>query len=212
MTGDFTKVAMTRIVVVGILAGATNYLLVRPKLTQASDIMHEQHEREIYLREGEQVLDEEHVLLETRVIETAASRDSILQDLENTNGNQDQQHFQRLASARGLTITRVEPIRSSTSKQFLGEGLVEAEGTKKEYRIECRGAFSGFVSLLSDMQSSDRRLSVTDFRMVPAGEDEVRVSMTVGMFELNEYPPLLKSMLSGYGEQAYSADSEGGKE
>lgn len=209
MNSEFAKSAMTRIVLVGVLAGAANYVLVRPKLTQASDIVHEQRNREVFLKQGEQVLYTENDQLKSRVVETAHTRDKVLEDLENSKGNQDQQQFQRLAGARGLTITRVEPIRSSSVKQFVGEGLVEAQAVKKEYRIECRGAFSGFVSLMSDMQSSNRRLSVTDFRLVPAGEDEVRVSMTVAMLELTEYPPLLKTMLSQESDQDSSLETQG---
>ncbi len=209
MNSDITKNAAVRIAVVGLLVGAANFALVRPKLAEATEMKDEQSKRSLYLQQGEQVLVEEQDSLTERARDTAESRDKILLDLDASKGNQDQQQFLRLASARGLTITRVEPIRSSVTKQGLGEGLTQAEALLKEYRIECRGAFSGFVSLLSDIQSSDRRLSVTDFRMVPAGENEARVSMTISLLELTEYPSILKTMLVEELEKPGMSQSQG---
>ncbi len=200
MNQDITRSALTRLAIVGVLAGGGSFLLVKPKASEASDLRKEFNQREMYIQKGESNIATHQDEIKRLVESTVSSRDAMLEDLSPDTHLQDQQIFQRMAAARGLTITRVEPIRESSNATKVGEFGAEASLITKEFRIECRGAFSGLVAFIDDVQTSKRQMQVKDFRLVPTDAQRIRTSLTISMVELTKYPEVL--------DQAFSTDTQ----
>lgn len=196
MNQDITRSALTRLVIVGVLAGGGSFLLVKPKTSEASDLRKEFEQREMYIQKGESNIAMHQDEISRLVESTLRSRDAMLEDLSPDSHLQDQQIFQRMAAARGLTITRVEPIRESSNSAKVGEFGAEASLLTKEFRIECRGAFSGLVAFIDDIQTSKRQMQVKDFRLVPTDAQRIRTSLTISMVELAMYPEALNQVFS----------------
>lgn len=200
MNQDITRSALTRLAIVGVLAGGGSFLIVKPKTSEASDLRKEFNQRELYIQKGESNIATHQGEIKRLVESTLSSRDAMLEDLSPDTHLQDQQIFQRMAAARGLTITRVEPIRESSNATKVGEFGAEASLLTKEFRIECRGAFSGLVAFIEDIQTSKRQMQVKDFRLVPTDAQRIRTSLTISMVELAQYPEVL--------DQAFSTDTQ----
>jgi Tfp pilus assembly protein PilO len=195
MSHEFTRSTLARVAVVGFLAGATSFLFVKPKMSEASDLRIESESRHDYILEGESKIAQNNIKVEDLVETTTQARNAMLEDLSPDLILQDQQILQRLASARGLTVNRVEPIRESSTSAKVTQSGEKAELLEKEYRIECQGAYSAIVAFISDVQESSRQMKVTDIRLVPSGTQRVRSSLGISMVELKAYPPALDEAL-----------------
>lgn len=208
MSSDFAQSALTRVAVVGVLAGATSLLVVKPKMSEASDIRIESDMRQAYILEGESKIAQHDLQISDLVEATEQARSTMLEDLSPDPDLQDQQILQRMASLSGLTVTRVEPIRESSTSAKITESGEEAELIEKEYRIECRGAYSSIVAFIVEVQQSPRQMKVTDIRLVPSGAQRVRSSLGISMVELKDYPVSLDEAFQT--QTAADADAEQG--
>lgn len=212
MSTDLTRSAITRIAIIGIIAGGAGFFFVKPKMTAASDLRAESERRIEFIRAGESNIALHQEQLEELVSSTIESRKAMLEDLSPDDDLQDQQVFQRMAAARGLTITRVEPLRESSNAKEIGEFGAEAVILQKEYRIECRGSFSGLVRFIEDIQQSNRHMSVSNFRLVPTDAKRIRCSLTISMVELTAYPESLDTVFNPKSASGGAGLMNGGEE
>ncbi|MFG0314102.1 MAG: hypothetical protein ACF8LL_07945 [Phycisphaerales bacterium] len=202
MNTDTMKAYMVRVLALGCVCGAASFLFVRPVITRASDLQGERQSQLEFIEQGEEHIAQYEDDLRRAVSSTRASRDAMLRDLRSDPDMQDQQLFQRLASARGLTLTRVEPMRSKLADATLGSPEQKAEVERKDYRLECRGSYSGLVQFIDDIQSSNRQMQVISFRLVPTSGQRVKTTLNLSMVELKSYPESLERAFAEGGVQA----------
>lgn len=202
MSIDTMRAYMVRVLALGCVCGAASFLFVRPVMTRASDLQSERQSQLEFIERGEEHIAQHEEELLRAVSDTRASRDAILSDLRSDPDMQDQQLFQRLAASRGLTLTRVEPMRSKLADAKLGSPDRQAQVERKDYRLECRGSYSGLVQFIDDIQSSNRQMQVISFRLVPTSGQRVKTTLNLSMVELKSYPKSLEQAFAEGGAQA----------
>lgn len=202
MNIDTMKAYMVRVLALGCVCGAASFLFVRPVIAKASDLQSERQSQLEFIEQGEEHIVQYEDELLRAVRDTRASRDAMLSDLRSDPDMQDQQLFQRLAATRGLTLTRVEPMRSKLADAKLGSPDRQAEVERKDYRLECRGSYSGLVQFIDDIQSNNRQMQVISFRLVPTSGQRVKTTLNLSMVELKSYPESLGQAFAQGGDEA----------
>jgi gas vesicle protein len=211
MNMEISRTHLTRIGLVGVVIGAANYMFVRPQASAAQDAQIKYKMQSEFIEQGEQSIELYQDDVDEMVEMVRSARDAMLMDLKPDIQVTDQQLLQRKATLHGMTVTRLEPSRAvnvSTDTE-VEEDSVELE--IKEFRIECRGNYSGFVSFIDDLQNEKRRMKVTSFRLVPTDEQVVRANLTVKLVELVEFPESIKTAFTqpeAQGSEQVGADKE----
>lgn len=212
MNGDVKNTVLTRIVLVAAGAAAMSYFFVKPSSLTAAEMERVHDEQSEYIDLGEREMVKNIDQVEALVSNMRAARDAIVEDLTNDVPAQTHQQLQRLAVDRGLTVTRVEPTKSSIHEAKTGSPLQSFKVEEKEFRIECQGAFSGVVAFVDDIQRSPGQPRVSNFRMIPTDENRVRASVTINLIELIEFPEQMKSAFGPSNDRSSESqeDSSGG--
>lgn len=210
MNADLNKAIAARVALVAAGSVALSYFFVKPSSIAAAEMerVHDAHHEYIDLGEQEMASNADQV--EALVSNMRAARDAIVNDLTNSVPAQTHQQLQRLAIDRGLTVTRVEPTKSSVHESKTGTPAQSVKIEEKEFRIECQGAFSGVVAFVDDIQRSPGQPRVSSFRMIPTDENRVRASVTINLIELIEFPEKMKNAFDLTGEQPQSDVSSSG--
>lgn len=210
MSSAIYRTQFTRVVVAGLIMSAASFVLVSPRISEARSMSEKREQQLAYIEQGESHIADHQDGLRRVIDSTMRARDAMIKDLSADPDLKDQQLFQRLASTHELTLTRVEPMKSSPVSTDLGSPERVAEIDRKAFRIECRGAYSDLISYIEDLQSSPCRMRVTSFRLVPIGVQEVRCTLNVSMVELTGYPDMLNSGLhTGMNSSEPSQEDEG---
>ena len=125
-------------------------------------------------------------------------RDGILSDLRPLENQQSHRYIQHLAETNGLTVTRIDPLRSTTSDAETGAtGDQKFSLESKDVRVEFNGPYSGVVTYFAQLRDGPHQADVESFRMVPTSKTAVRVSMQIKLHELSQVPELIEKSFAG---------------
>ncbi len=212
MNADIKRTFMTGTLIACAGAAAISYFVVQPKVTTATEVRSELAREQEFIEKGEQEIASSSDRVDAMVAAMRDARDAMLGDLSNTDPTQSQQQLQRLANDRGLTVTRIEPVRSSFDEVKTGSPEQDARIEIKEYRVECRGAFNAVVAFIDDLQRGSGQPRVSSFRMVPADAERVRAVVSVEMLEMVDYPDSFKNAFKPAQDGAGSDEPSDGEE
>lgn len=208
MSTEITRSQLSRVLVAGGLVSAASFVLVTPRMSEAGEQVARQSRQLEYIEQGESHIANYQADLQKLIESTQQTRDAMLDDLSPHPELKDQQLFQRYASDHGITLTRVEPMKSSPVTLELGSPEYLADMQRKAFRLEMRGAYSDVISYIDQLQSSTCRMRVTSFRAVPSGEQDVRCTLNVSMVELSSYPQILSEPIVSDGTTGRSNSLE----
>lgn len=189
MTTAFIRAYFTKLTLIVVAMLTINHLAVRPKAHEMGEMMEEYRSQVEFIRAGQVQMKQNDQEIERFRQQVDSTRANILKDLGPDPSLFAHQRLQRYAKAHGLTVTRVEPMRS-VIKQTNDDGVLTnpiAIDTK-EFRMECHGAFHSVLALIAEIQGGPYNGQVTSFRMVPTNDDAVRVVMQVRLIELKQFP------------------------
>lgn len=193
MINTMTRAFFTKLALIVAAMVAINHYAVRPKAHAMGEVMDEYRSQAEFLQTGLIAMEQSGHEIERFNEHIADIQAKMLRELQPDPTILAHQRLHRFASARDLTVTRVEPLRSTIKKSNDGGVLTNPIAIDtKDFKMECHGAFHSVLSLIADIQSGPHHAQVTSFRMVPISEEAVRVVMQVRLTELKAFSDALQ--------------------
>lgn len=194
MNTEVTRNFFTKLLACCLVMGAVSYFFVGPKMIQASDLQSSYQMQTLSISEGEQEIKAHADAVSDAMLDMQTISRQVIEDLTIDKDVQAHQLLQHSAVANGLTVTRVEPLRSAFSEVKTGYPEQIAKIEEKEFRIECQGPYGGIVTFIEEMQAGPGRTSIENFRIIATDAQSVSAIMTVKLVELIEVPQQLRMM------------------
>ncbi|CAN0561598.1 unnamed protein product, partial [Laminaria digitata] len=165
-----------------------SFAVLRPNTLHAGDMQIRVANQTQRVQEGDQQIKEHADQVQVAIANMEQVRARFLNELVVEDATRSYQYLQRTALAHGLTVTRIEPMRTGSESLNSTDPLDQASITTREFRIECDGPLSGLLEFFSLLRSGEFQIEIGSFKMVPTSSDSVRASMQVKCVELVQYP------------------------
>ena len=204
MMTEITRSFLTKLTMVCVTLLAVNYFLVKPKVLAAKETAADLNAQLSYIEYGQQDIKDHHEDLEQQITKMRVVRDEMIRDLEKEQTAQAHQILQRQAINQGLVVTRIEPLKSVVKHTTPANTEHASEVDIREFRIEYRGAFHDVIAFISEVQSGKHQGCISNFRMVPTDERNVRVSMQIRLIELVTIPDQIRDAFDSNSSEAIS--------
>jgi len=199
------------------LAGAGGwYFLVGAQLEAEQEIKGARDAQVRHLTQGEESIGLHAEQVERSLERMRVVRDGLRAQLDSATATDMHGHLQDLAEAKGLTVTKIEPLRKRIDKLKRGPGQAELELATQEFRLECDGPYSGIVGYIQELSSGSSITKVGSFRMLPTSKETARMILQVSTYELGAFPEAFEETMSAapvgdaQGSSVRVAVSEGG--
>ena len=196
MNQELQKQFVLKLFGVSLLAAGAWFYSVGPqsKKLQALNEKHLQQMNDV--EHGEQMIQQYQSQVVDSVDQMSLIREKIFQQLDAKNEKNVHKALQDSAESFGLTVSRIEPLRTvDVSNKESDDSKITLE--TKEFRVECSGPFDGVVRYIEDISTSQTIAKVDSFRVIPVSSDHVRVILQVSTYELVELPQSLLASLEG---------------
>jgi len=190
------------------LAGAGGwYFLVGSQLDAERDLKLAREAQVSGLESGE-----EAILLYADRVDRSLNRMRQVQgelqlQLDSENAMNMHEHLQTLAESKGLTVSRIEPLRKRIEKHKRGPGLSDLELATQEFRVECDGPYVGAVEYINLLSSGSSITKIGSFRMLPTSKESVRMILQVSTYEIGEFPEVFEEVVSEVHIESSIADT-----
>lgn len=211
MNPDIQKAFLLRLIIVTGLVVAARYFLVLPRVSQGEDLARTYQAQQEIIEQGEQAIGQHAGMVSELLTSMHAARVDMLYRFQASGSTQMHNQLQSLADQHKLTVSRIEPLKTSASRGKSGLPPEEIEMETIEFRIECEGLYSGVVAYLNDLSMGTNMATVRTFRMVPVGSGRARATMQVAMHQLLKTPEVFSREVSaeaGMGTAAGDTDDD----
>lgn len=173
------------------------FSVVGPKLTAFEDAKYARQAQTNEIAEGEQAVEQFSMQVDASMARIQALQHDLGIQLDLLQEVDVHKHLQDTAEAYQLTVSRIEPLRDTTTKRASSvEGGLDITMQTREFRIECVGAYDGVVKYLQSLSQSTNLSKVSSFRVVPVSGDHARMILQVEVYSMNDAPKALTESLA----------------
>jgi hypothetical protein len=211
MSQEVLKAFVIKLLGVSLLAAIAWYMAVKPQTDRLNELRLTNATQMIEITQGEEAI----ASLSDKVIASESQldkiREEILLQFDMDQGTNAHKRLQESAEQHYLTVTRIEPLRSSitTHKGKSDQGDVQLE--TKEFRVECVGPFGGIVGFLNDLSNGEQISKVDSFRIVPVSRAGARMIMQVSIFQFVDTPKVFSEASRSASQQLQDGGDTNGQ-
>lgn len=188
MNQDIMKNFLVKLIAISAISAVIWHTLISPQVDKLKDLQEARSSQAHEIDQGEQTI----ALHADEMNETLKRMDTVRSEIStNLNVNQAtnvHRYLQESANRRTLTVSRIEPLRSSSVKKSNPLTKQEIELETKEFRIECVGSYNATMNFFQDLSSGDNIAKVSSFRIIPVSEQDVRMIVQVSVYQLVKVP------------------------
>lgn len=188
MNHDTRRTFLLRLAGLTAIAIAARYTLVLPRVQRVEDLAQRLKAQAQEVEQGERAISLYASEVDESVQKMSAVRDDLADRLAVRESTQIHKRLQHGAENNRLTVSRIEPLKTSTSKAKASPGGADITLETLEFRVECVGPYAGIVGYLDDLASGPSMTKVTMFRMVPTSSDSARIILQVAIHQLVQTP------------------------
>ncbi len=197
MSVEIQRNTLFMIIATSAAAGLLSFLVIQPNSLRADELEQTAALQSDQIRIGERQIQQDEHQVQAAISTMENVRTQFLEEFTAEDSTRSYQYLQRTALHHGLTVTRIEPMRTGTDAIDTGDPLERAILTTREFRIECVAPYSGLVEFFQVLRAGEYQAEIVSFKVVPASAENVRVSMQVKCVELSEFPAELgKSLIA----------------
>jgi Tfp pilus assembly protein PilO len=188
MNQELQKNFFVKISVVIIAVSAAWYIFVGPKLEAVKESNQKFASQTNEISNGEQEIVLYGKALDNTIESMESIREGFVNQLAIGQDSNARQSINEFASNNKLTVTRIEPLRTTSNKLVNEYDLSEIVLETEEFRVECMGSYSGLVGYLQDLTQGSQLSSVSTFRILPISKNNAKMILQVSVFSLTEAP------------------------
>tara|TARA_R110002072_G_scaffold42064_21_gene118779 strand:+ start:23569 stop:24225 length:657 start_codon:yes stop_codon:yes gene_type:complete len=196
MNQDTMKSFFVKLGLISLAGAAGWHFLVGAELESERDLKLARDAQVRQLTQGEESIGLHAQQVERSLERMSEIRDELRAQLDSANGTNMHGHLQDLAEEKGLTVTKIEPLRKRIEKLKRGPGQAELELATQEFRVECDGPYSGIVDYLQELSGGSCITKVGSFRMLPTSKESARMILQVSTYELGAFPEAFEETMS----------------
>lgn len=179
-----------KLITASIVCGGVWFSMVGPKLTELDELAQVLESQSEEVSVGEKLIQQHSQQVGQTVLKMQDIRNDIGKQLDVMNEVNVHKHIQDAAEARGLTVSRIEPLRVTINKRMSSVDQKEVKIQTREFRIECVGAFGSTIAYLDDLNRSVNLSKVSMFRIVPVSSEYARMILQVEVYQLIDAPEM----------------------
>jgi hypothetical protein len=212
MSQEVLKAFVIKLLGVSLLTAIAWYMAVKPQTDRLNELRITNATQMIEITQGEEAIAD----LSDKVIASEGQldkiREEILVQLDMDQGTNAHKRLQESAELHNLTVTRIEPLRSSiATHKGKSEDQAEIQLETKEFRIECVGPFGGIVGFLNDLSNGEQISKVDSFRIVPVSRAGARMIMQVSIFQFVDTPKVFSEASRSASQQLQDGGDTNGQ-
>tara|TARA_A100001391_G_scaffold190385_1_gene162755 strand:+ start:1010 stop:1669 length:660 start_codon:yes stop_codon:yes gene_type:complete len=188
MNQDTMKSFFVKLGLISLAGAAGWHFLVGAELESERDLKLARQAQVHELTQGEKSIGLHARQVELSLDRMRGVRDELRVQLDAEHTMNMHEQLQTLAEYKGLTVTRIEPLRKRVEKLKRGAGLGKLELESQEFRVECEGPYSGVVEYIEELSNGASIAKISSFRMLPTSMESVRMILQVSAYEIGEFP------------------------
>lgn len=196
MNQDTMKSFFVKLGLISLVGAGGWYFLVGAQLEAEGELKLARDAQVSQLNQGEESIGLHARQVERSLERMRGVRDELRAQLDSANATNMHEHLQDLAEAKGLTVTKIEPLRKRIDKLKRGSGQAELELATQEFRLECDGPYAGIVGYIEELGSGSSISKVISFRMLPTSKETARMILQVSTYEIGEFPEAFEETMS----------------
>ncbi len=188
MNQDIQKTFITKLVLAALGTGLVWYMTIGAKEKQVYDLDQIYIAQMSEVTQGEDEMSKNESTIDYCMTQMCSIRDELATQFDVTETINARKHIQDAAEMYSLTVSRIEPLRSSLTKKKNKLDGTEITIKTEEYRVECVGPFDGIVRYVDDLSNSSQITKVNSFRVIPVSSEYARMILQVSVYRLVEVP------------------------
>ena len=188
MNQDIQKTFITKLILAALGTGLVWYMTIGAKEKQVFDLEQVYISQMSEVTQGEDEMNKNKNATEYCVTQMCSIRDEMATQFDVNETVNARKHIQDAAEMYSLTVSRIEPLRSSLTKKKNKVDATEITIKTEEYRVECVGPFDGIVRYVDDLSNASQIAKVNSFRVIPVSSEYARMILQVSVYRLVEVP------------------------
>ncbi|PCI09392.1 hypothetical protein COB72_06620 [bacterium] len=188
MNQDIQKIFITKLVLASLGTALVWYMTIGAKEKQVYDLEQIYIAQMSEVTQGEAEMSKNESMIDYCVTQMCSIRDELSTQFDVNETINARKHIQDAAEMYSLTVSRIEPLRSSLTKKKNKVDDTEITIKTEEYRVECVGPFDGIVRYVDDLSNSSQITKVNSFRIIPVSSEYARMILQVSVYRLVEVP------------------------
>jgi len=184
MTDEMLKSFVLKLAGVSVVAAVIWMTAVAPEVKRLHEIKAAYASQSTEISEGETAMADQSGRIQASVDRMNEIRDELISELQTGSDITSHKHIQDTAERNNLTVSRIEPLRSSESTHVNEADQSKIRLLTKEFRVECAGSYDGLVGYINDLSNGSTIAKVNTFRIVPVSEEGARMILQVSTYQL----------------------------
>ena len=188
MNQEILKYFVIKLVAISLVSAAVWHTLISPQVDKLKDLQSSSIAQAREIDQGEKTISAHAKEMNETLNRMDAVRDEISTNLNVNQATNIHRYLQESATQRNLTVSRIEPLRSSLTKKNNPLTKQEIELETKEFRVECVGSYDATINFFQDLSRGNNIAKVSSFRIIPVSEQDVRMIVQVSVYQLVKVP------------------------
>ncbi|MDF1808635.1 MAG: hypothetical protein P1U42_02975 [Phycisphaerales bacterium] len=188
MNQDIQKNFMIKLIGVSMVLAAIWFYFVGSQSKKLHSLTQQNVLQQNRVEQGEELISKYNSQVESSVAQMDEVRTKIFDQLSVEQEVNLHKLLQDSAESFGLTVARIEPLRTATSSNIEEDPEKMITLQTSEFRVECSGPYDGIVRYIEDISTSMNMAKVDSFRVIPVASDNARLILQASTYELTEYP------------------------
>lgn len=186
------------------------HLIVGPNKKDVHDLKQVYSAHLLEVSQGEEMMLQSQVMVDACVSRMCSIRDDLLSQFKLDGTTDARKHIQESAEQFDLTISHIDPLRSTITRSDSKVSEDEIRLETKGFRVECVGPYNGLVQYIEDLSSTSHVAKVNSFRIIPVSRDTARMTLQVSVYHFEHVPETLTkffehSSIGSDGEKLHGA-------
>ena len=196
MNQDTQRNYLIKLLGVSLAGAGVWFTIVGPKLNAVDDLEQTLENQASEISNGEEAIRLHSADVEKTIQQVEHLQSELASQLDVNREVNVHKHLQDAAEQRGLTVSRVEPLRETVTIRKSSVDQKKIQMLTKEFRLECIGAYSSIVGYLDDLRKSTNLSKVSSFRIVPVSSQQARMILQVEVYQLVDAPDVFTESMS----------------
>lgn len=188
MSLDIQRGFVFRLIAVSVIVSIAWMMIVGPRVHKVDEMNQVRHAQDQEIAAGEEAIGHYSSRLGVSMERMSRVRDHLVSQLDASQSSNTHKLLQDSAESHDLTVSRIEPMRTTLAKSISDIDQSEIHLETKEFRVECAGPYAGIVGYLEDLSSDSNMAKASTFRIIPVGKDNARMIVQVSIYQLIEIP------------------------
>jgi|GEM_PF-6586387 len=196
MNQELQKNFLIKLIAVSAVLAATWFYVVGSQSKKLHTLTQQHVMQEHQVKQGEELITQYESQVENSVAQMNDVRTTIFEQLDVKQELNLHKLLQDSAESFGLTVARIEPLRTATSSNIEDDPKKLITLETHEFRVECSGPYDGIVRYIEDISTSMNMAKVDSFRVIPLTSDNARLILQATTYELIQYPESIATAIS----------------